>query len=197
MQFMSTQPFKHCYWNKRAIVPSGKESSNNRDVLKNYYPMPLASKKEITEYGISLMNRLFPRDSNSNKTRETSSSSSTTAAEEIQSTSKGASLHERMLSSIKSINPGNNEAQPQSTAEKIFRDYHISGKRCGLLNKFLDALSTAQPTSTQSERNFSLAASISTKKRLKMKCEKLDAICFLKGYFKRKNEILKSQSQSN
>lgn len=54
------------------------------------------------------------------------------------------------------------------------------------LQKMLAALKTIQPTSTESERVFSLAAHICTKRRVRLSDRSLNNICFLKSYFLRK-----------
>lgn len=51
------------------------------------------------------------------------------------------------------------------------------------LQKLLSALKSIQPTFTESERVFSLAASICTKKGSRLSDRSLNNICFLKSYF--------------
>lgn len=54
------------------------------------------------------------------------------------------------------------------------------------MNKVLSALKTIQSTSTESERVFSLAANIVTKRRSRLEDKSLNNICFLRSYFMRK-----------
>jgi hypothetical protein len=58
---------------------------------------------------------------------------------------------------------------------------------CGTLTTNLlwlkNALNTIKPTSTQNERNFSIATNLVTKLRTRLGGDNIDNICFLKNYF--------------
>jgi hypothetical protein len=54
------------------------------------------------------------------------------------------------------------------------------------LYKLFDAMMSAQPTSTQSERNVSLAGSFMTKLRTSFSDDHLNVLGFLKSFFIRK-----------
>lgn len=56
------------------------------------------------------------------------------------------------------------------------------------LNGLLLALNTIQPTSTESERIFSLAANFNTKKRARLADDSMNVLSFLKSFFLRKNK---------
>lgn len=56
--------------------------------------------------------------------------------------------------------------------------------------KVLSALKTIQSTSTESERAFSLAAGVVTKRRSRLGDRSLNNICFLRGFFLRKKRQL-------
>lgn len=96
------------------------------------------------------------------------------------------SLQDRMDQSIGSVSQAESPITKEPAEDSIkqeFTRYSTNGIRGPLLEILNDALSSAQPTSTQAERNFSLAASIATKKRSKLDPGKLNACCFLKSYF--------------
>lgn len=141
----------------------------------SHYPMNLSSKAEATKFGIELMRRLFKVEDGDDVT-------------EGLAEPAALNLHDRVQLAVGSVRPEvatkmpSNQNSTEFSAE--FKYYDRNGVRGPLLERLYDALCSAQPTSTQSERNFSLAASIATKKRAKMEPKKLIAACFLKGYFK-------------
>lgn len=67
--------------------------------------------------------------------------------------------------------------------QKYFRSYEQDQPKGPLLEKLLLALCSIQPTSTQSERNFSLNASFLTKLRTRLTSEHVDMLSFLKSHF--------------
>jgi hAT family C-terminal dimerisation region len=146
---------------------------SNHDSLKSSHPLLLVSKSQVVKFGIEMIKRLYP-----------------TEADEvlipIDSVSKEAfSLQEKcdlMVGSVRDLQ----SSQCQITGDKFkkefdyFERHHMHGP---LMKKLFKAVLSAQPTSTQSERNFSLAASIVTKKRARLSSENLNACSFLKSYF--------------
>lgn len=66
--------------------------------------------------------------------------------------------------------------------KKLFEQYDRHCIRGPELDKFFNALCSIQPTSTQSERNSSLAAGAITLKRNRLLSEKLSAIMFLSSF---------------
>ena len=70
------------------------------------------------------------------------------------------------------------------TIVKELKIFETNGKRSQNLQQLFDALLTIKPTSTQNERHFSIATDFVTKKRTKLGDETLNALCFLKNYFK-------------
>lgn len=99
--------------------------------------------------------------------------------------SRSLSLHERLKMSIGSVQENSQREESSDQFKKAFDQYDRFNIRGPLLDKLFDALCSIQPTSTQSERNFSLASAIATPKRSRMSSDKLNAICFLKSYFNR------------
>lgn len=61
-----------------------------------------------------------------------------------------------------------------------FKEQNIKGK---YLNKVQNYISTVRPTSVESERAFSAAASIGTRYRSSLNDETLSVLCFLRAYF--------------
>lgn len=61
--------------------------------------------------------------------------------------------------------------------------YEADSKLGTYLEKLLNALKTIPPTSTESERVFSMSSNFCTKKRSRLSDKSLDALCFLKSYF--------------
>jgi hAT family C-terminal dimerisation region len=67
--------------------------------------------------------------------------------------------------------------------QQEFKLWELTGTRSPSLQKMHDALQTIQPTSTASERVFSVAGGFATKIRNRMKFKLLNALVFLKYYF--------------
>ena len=68
--------------------------------------------------------------------------------------------------------------------QKEFKILETTGKRTKNLENLITALGTIQPTSTSSERVFSIANNFCTKIRSSMKYELMNALVFIKYYFK-------------
>ena len=67
--------------------------------------------------------------------------------------------------------------------------YKASGKRPKNLDLLMDALESIPPTSVESERIFSITGKILTKQRAKMSDKMLDALVFLKAWYKTKKKV--------
>lgn len=145
---------------------------NNRDSLKNDHPFGLAPKSAVIKYGVEMAKRLFNEESQDVPELDT-------LAVDI-----GSSLQERLKMSVGSLQSGSSvSAMTSNSHKKDFEYYERHQVRSPMLNKLFDALSSLQPTSTQSERNFSLAANVMTPNRSRLSISKFDAQCFLKSYF--------------
>lgn len=148
---------------------------NNQNTLTNH-PLKLAPKEVIIKLGIEFLRRLFP----------TGTQSQGPESETSQANVSNSSLHDRLELSLGKLQ-STGSPQPQAYDDgfaKEFEMYERHKVRGPVLDKLYDALSSVQPTSTQSERNFSLAAVIATPKRARIAPKKINATCFLKGYFK-------------
>jgi len=77
------------------------------------------------------------------------------------------------------------DAASFKTLIQEFKLYEANGKRTSNLQQLLDAVLTIKPSSTQNERNFSIATDFITKKRTRMLGSTLNALCFLKNYLKK------------
>ena len=64
--------------------------------------------------------------------------------------------------------------------------FESSGTRSKSLEKQLDALLTACPTSVSSERAFSISGSIVVRRRGGLQEETIDYLCFKDGFFTQK-----------
>lgn len=150
---------------------------NDHGSLSSGHPLKLASKAATERFGIAMLHRLFPRDQ-----EQLNSTQSQAAA-----TSPACSLQERLQMSIGSVSGGSSPQEEVEDDDPYKKEFELYGRFHGrgpFLNKLFDALCTVQPTSTQSERNFSLATAVLTKSRSRLGSEKLNAICVLKNYFK-------------
>lgn len=148
---------------------------SNPDALKSNHPLKLTSKTAAVKFGLEMMKRLFKDEEQ------------TTRSDNTEATAVALSYQERLELAVGSVQAGTSQPQENASSfKKEFDFYDRHRVRGPLLDKLFDALCSAQPTSTQSERNFSLAAGIATKKRTRMSSEKLNACCFLKAYFMNK-----------
>ena len=143
----------------------------------------IPTKASIINLGTELIRRLFDdQDVSGNKQQK---------LEEIPSTSKSREsfedkLYGKLKQSIGSATISNQtklNGNPNDNIKKEFQCYEQTQKRTPILQKLYEALLTVQPTSTQSERNFSIARRIVTKTRSSHVDDTVDMFCFLKSYF--------------
>lgn len=146
---------------------------SNHSSLKSDHPLQLSTKSAAVKLGIEMMNRLFKNNDKQ----------STNPKPSAQVTTISSTIQDRLKNSIGSVQQVNQEAPVAENFKKLFDQYDRHHVRDPQLDQLFDALCSIQPTSTQSERNFSLAAGIATPKRSKLSSKKLNAICFLKSYF--------------
>ena len=70
------------------------------------------------------------------------------------------------------------------TIQKELDVFDSTGERTPRLKKVMDALETIPPTSVESERAFSAAGLFITKLRTRLSVKNIDALCFLRNYYK-------------
>lgn len=80
-----------------------------------------------------------------------------------------------------------NDSQDQDI-NKLFRMLEANNSKHKILDDIYKSLLSIQPTSTSSERTFSVAALFSTKIRNKIKYDLLTSLIFLKYFFSQKNK---------
>ena len=103
------------------------------------------------------------------------------------------SFKEQIEKSIQSVGEkatvaASSEQQPSVTKrlmKKEFEIYEETKVRTVNLNLLCSALKTIQPTSVESERAFSSCSLFVTKLRCSLKPSTIDALCFLREYFKK------------
>lgn len=156
---------------------------NNHDLFKDGHSLEMSTKSAAVKLGIEIMNRIFPNI-------DEDESSQQILTPQSSHVSVSLSMQERLKLAIGSARAGKSQhfgAPAKDDAKKLFEQYDRRRIRGPQLDKLFDALCSIQPTSTQSERNFSLAASVATLKRNRLSSEKLSAIMFLKCYFNNQN----------
>ena len=108
-------------------------------------------------------------------------------AEDVQiiNTPETTSLSEKLQLKINSM-----QQTMQINADNINKSftrevnmYNKSGQFTHNLKQLRESLNTIRPTSTESERIFSIAGNFVTKKRSSLRDDSLNALCFLKSHF--------------
>ena len=104
----------------------------------------------------------------------------------LPSDSESGSLKERLEGSINDMfSKASPKPNSSSLLAKEFKLAQATGELTPNLIKLYDALKTIKPTSTDSERAFSDAVNFVTKRRCSLGDSSIDALCFLKAYFKK------------
>lgn len=158
---------------------------NDRNALSEPTVLKMCSKTAVTKLGIEIASRLFKQGA------DTVSDEEDEEPVEQQSqpqTSTSTSMHSRLM---QAVNRGKKVATPNPNADNLYNNsmrnaftrYDQSGFKTIELENLYAALLTAPPTSTQSERNFSLAGAFVTKIRTRLGDKVVDPLSFLKSYF--------------
>lgn len=167
--------------------------------MKSILDIPLSTKKACEVLACDLFTTFFQPDGNDDSGEAEAANDNSDAIEVHDSDN---SLHGSSHDLAKELNAALEKetqacvsAQPQSIVQHLkellnyeFAGYERNSILGGNLQKLLTALKSIQPTSTESERVFSLAANICTKKRTRLSDRSLNNICFLKSYFLSKKE---------
>lgn len=150
---------------------------NNHNVLNKSFDLKMATKASATKLGITLLNRLFGGTSNDDQSESDD--------DDIPEEAQNLTLHERLKMAVGSVKEPPKATGSNNPWKQEFILYERYHKRSPSLDKLFEALLTSQPTSTQSERNFSLAGGFVTKLRTRLSDPHLNALCFLKSHFLR------------
>lgn len=140
---------------------------------KNLHFKP--STKNVTQQlGINLMARFFGEEENEVVICR---------PDDFSASTQGLTLQQKLQKSIKETTASQSQSEKDENYKKEFQYYDRYQKRSPRLDQLFDGLCSVQPTSTQSERNFSLAGGFVSKLRTRLTDNHVDALCFLKSYF--------------
>lgn len=154
--------------------------SFQKDVNHNFFHS--TSKNDIHKTAKQFLNRLFKHSNNE-------SDSSSDGEKTLDCENEKLPLQKQLDLTIEATMEKFTKSK-ENKFQSIIREFNIfecTGKRTSNLQQLLDILYTVKPTSTQNERNFSTANDFVTKKRSNLADQTLNALCFLKNYFKSKN----------
>lgn len=145
------------------------------------YPFKLETKTVTQQFGTQLIKRLFESDENDDSMSIEEDGSNTSNATVL-------SFQEQLKASVGNLwtqaQTENSTMDTTTTGiKKCFRDYTERRERGPLLDKLLSALCGIPPTSTQSERNFSLCGQTVSKLRTSLTPQHVDMLSFLKSQF--------------
>jgi len=134
----------------------------------------------VLKYATNLMKRLFVTAETTNNKNNLENSQIS-----IPGQSDGFLVLAQELS--QRINSSSIQTTTQPNFDKLKKEFQIfksTGNRTENLEKLCNALDRIQPTSTESERTFSVAGNFLSKLRCKLSDKSLSALVFLKYYFK-------------
>lgn len=140
------------------------------------YPYSLETKTVSQQVATKLLERLFKVDDNE---REEIVAEKTTDNSDL---SFRDSMNQIIADRWGKVQTGHT-SEKINTIQKDFRSYDQNHQKSPLLQKLFLALCSIPPTSTQSERNFSLSGNFVTKLRTRLTADHVDMLCFLKSYF--------------
>lgn len=142
-----------------------------------------SSKYQVIYFAEELFNRLFINPDSSDL-----SESSESDLEYFESESQN--LEDELISTLKEIQNPSKKAKVVKTSDlkEDFEYLDKFSKRSNKLNLLYNALLTINPTSTISERVFSVSSLIKNKLRNRMSPNHLNCILFVKYYFKKLNK---------
>lgn len=150
------------------------DSLSRKEIEK--YPLKLESKKVVQQAGTVIMKRLYEEEALDDDDNGSSQ-------EDDQPMSFKEVLKKNIeMQKVNASKPAN-VMEELNTISKDFKIYDSHKKRSPLMEKLVLSLSSIQPTSVQSERNFSLASSFVTKIRSSLSHQHIDMLCFLKSKF--------------
>jgi hAT family C-terminal dimerisation region len=148
----------------------------NPDYIPGHNHYKQTPKTTIHKLGIELIQQHFLDYSSGNE-------ASTSNDIPIHTNSEG-SIRERLKLSIKKYSTlTTDDSAIPDNLKREFLWFERNKKRPRIMDQLFLALSTIQPTSTQSERNFSVSSNILTKQRNQLLDKNLNAMYLLKVIF--------------
>lgn len=99
--------------------------------------------------------------------------------------SLAARLNDAIDESISVLSADNKQSNLRKITKEELAMFENTNVLNGNIKKLLTALKSIQPTSTESERVFSLSSNFCTKRRSNLSDKSLNSLTFLKGYFSR------------
>lgn len=167
---------------RNVVITSLSQYLLNRDFLGkstvDSYPLELSTKKAAQQLLTKILKRLFKYD------EEQTSGSDVEIVEELNvTTTFGETLKQQIDNQWAYAISKEKPSCHMSGIQKDLRYFEQHQVRSPLIEKLFFALCSAQPTSTQTERNFSLAASFVSKLRTSLTDKNVDVLCFLKSFF--------------
>lgn len=135
-----------------------------------------STKEEIKSFGVKLFSQFFEK----RMPEHSSSEEEENESEEVQANID----YEKLRSSIHKVLNAKKKVQPQ-TLRKDFDQLEFSSVKSPRLTLLYKALLTIKPTSTASERVFSVSGLICTKIRNRLSPHMLNILVFLRYYFLR------------
>jgi len=157
----------------------------NPHILKssiNFEELKLSSKAEILKTIKDIMDKYFHKESYSEEGNDSEVTKITTVSSQLQTncTTLFDKLQENVASRFKTM-PINEDINRSLTKEISL--FELNGIMTSNLRNILEALKTIKPTSTESERVFSLCGTFVTKRRSALGDDTINMLCFLKSYF--------------
>lgn len=167
---------------RNVVITSLSQYLLNREFLSkssvDLYPLELSTKKAAQQLGTKILKRLF---------KEEAEQTIGSDVENIDRVNKTASFGETLKQQIDNQWANANQKDRPSFdingIQKDLRYFEQHEVRSPLIDKLFFALCSAQPTSTQAERNFSLASTFVSKLRTSLTDKNVDILCFLKSFF--------------
>ena len=150
-------------------------------------PFTMPTRLNIQKCAKSLMLRLFPLYRPDDNDPYTDGGSRET---DVNDNAMHKKLEDQLEQSILLATTQKTESDDEyKSIAKDMLAYEASGKRPKNLDLLMDALESIPPTSVESERIFSITGKILTKQRARMSDKMLDALVFLKAWYKTQEKV--------
>ena len=136
----------------------------------------------IIKFAKSILIRLYPEKIFEEETRNL-------ASKEQSESNNDASLQSKLFNSICEVLAPPKIDHDFSCLLKEFNIFKSGGEMSGNMRLIFIALKSIKPTSTESERAFSESGNLVSLRRTRLSDKAIDALCFLKCYFKKKTNM--------